>query len=407
MTTRQRLLLTLFTLLGLGAAATSATVHYRLLRDPTYTSFCDVNSTISCTQAYQSPWGSLFGVPVAILGVLWFAAVAFLLVVERVAPARARENVPGYVLVISVAGLGFVCYLAYGAFVVLKAVCIMCLLTYVAVIGIFLVSSAATRFPMTTLPSRAFRDLRAAAASPLALAAILVFLGAAASTLAFFPRDTFHETPSGGGQAPVATPSMTLTAEQRAQVEQQFDAAPRAIVPVDGGGAAVLIVKFNDYQCPPCRRTYEEYKPIIAQYAAQYPGKVKYVTKDFPLDPECNPNAPNGGHLVACEAAAAVRLAREKGESQAAKLEDWIYSNQPVLTAASIKQAAKDVAGVQDFDARYASVLQAVKTDTAMGGLLGVRSTPTFFINGVRIDGGLAGPVFDAILAHELKKAGK
>jgi protein-disulfide isomerase len=52
-------------------------------------------------------------------------------------------------------------------------------------------------------------------------------------------------------------------------------------------------------------------------------------------------------------------------------------------------------------------VLQQVKTDTALGGLLGVRSTPTFFINGVRIDGGLASPVFDAIIAHELKKAGK
>jgi uncharacterized membrane protein/protein-disulfide isomerase len=407
MTTRQRLLLTLFAVLGLGAAVTSSTVHYRLLRDPTYTSFCDVNSTVSCTQAYQSAWGSLFGVPVALLGVVWFVAVALLLVAERVAPARVRESVPGYVFALSVAGLGFVFYLAYGAFVVLKAVCLMCLLTYVAVIGIFLVSSAATRFPMSTLPSRAIRDLRALATSPLALAVILLFLGAAASALAFFPRDTFHEASSGGGQAPVATAAMALTPEQRAQVEQQFDAAPRAIVPVDPGGAAVLIVKFHDYQCPPCRRTYEEYKPILAQYAAQYPGKVKYVEKDYPLDPECNPNTPNGGHLMACEAAAAVRMAREKGEAQAVKMEDWIFENQPALTPASIKEAAKEVAGVQDFDARYPAMLQQVKTDTALGGLLGVRATPTFFINGVRIDGGLAAPVFDAIIAHELKKAGK
>jgi protein-disulfide isomerase len=260
---------------------------------------------------------------------------------------------------------------------------------------------------MTTLPSRARRDLRAAAASPLALTAILLFLGAAATALAFFPRDTSHASASEGGQAPVATPAMTLTPEQRAQIEQQFDASPRAIVPVDAGGAAVLIVKFNDYQCPPCRRTHEEYKPIIARYAAQNPGKVKVVTKDYPLDPECNQNAPNGGHLAACEAAAAVRMAREKGEAQAARLEDWIFANQPALTAASVKQAARDIGGVQDFDARYAAAVQQVKTDTALGGLLGVRSTPTFFINGVRIDGGLAGPVFDVIVAHELKKAGK
>ena len=407
MTTRQRLLLILFTVLGLGAATASATVHYRLLRDPTYTSFCDVNSTISCTQAYQSPWGSLFGVPVAILGVLWFAAVACLLVAERAVPAQVKESVPGYLLALSIAGLGFVCYLAYGAFVVLKAVCLMCLLTYVAVIGIFLVSIAATRFPMTTLPSRAFRDLRAAAASPLALTVLLLFLAAAATTVAFFPRDTSHAAAGGSGQAPVSTPALTLTPEQRAQVEKEFDAAPRAIVPVDPGGAAVLVVKFNDFQCPPCRRTYEEYRPILARYSAQNPGKVKVVVKDFPLDPECNPNAPNGGHVSACEAAVAVRLAREKGEAQAAKLEEWIFSNQSALTPAAVKQAAREIAGVQDFDARYPALLQQVKTDAALGGLLGVRSTPTFFINGVRIDGGLAGPVFDAIIEHELKKAGK
>jgi protein-disulfide isomerase/uncharacterized membrane protein len=372
-----------------------------------YRSFCDVNSTISCTQAYQSAWGSLFGVPVAILGVLWFATVACLLVAERTVPLQVKESIPGYLFALSVAGLGFVAYLAYGAFVVLKAVCLMCLLTYVAVIGVSLVSWTATRFPMTTLPSRAIRDARAAAASPLALTVVLLFLAAAASTVAFFPRETPPAAAGGASQAPVATPAMTLTAEQRAQVERQFDAAPRAIVPVDGGGAAVLVVKFNDYQCPPCRRTYEEYKPIIARYAAQNPGKVKVVTKDYPLDPECNANAPNGGHLAACEAAAAVRMARDKGEGAAAKLEDWIFANQAALTAASIKEAARDLAGIQDFDARYASALQAVRTDTSMGGLLGVRSTPTFFINGVRIDGGLAAPVFDAIIAHELKKAGK
>jgi protein-disulfide isomerase len=291
--------------------------------------------------------------------------------------------------------------MAYGAFFVLKTVCLMCLVTYVAVIGIFLVSSAATRFPMSTLPSRAIRDLKTLASSPVALTVLVLFLVAAGSAIAFFPRE------GGAGQAPVATPASTLTPEQRTQIEQQFDQMPRAIVPVDPGGAAVLIVKFHDFQCPPCRRTFEEYKPILARYAQQAPGKVKYVEKQFPLDPECNPNTPNGGHLAACEAAAAALLARDKGEAVGAKMEDWLYSNQPMLTPESIRQAAREVAGLTDFDARYQAALQQVKADAALGGLLQVKSTPTFFINGVKIDGGLAPPVFDAIIAHELKKAAK
>ena len=32
-------------------------------------------------------------------------------------------------------------------------------------------------------------------------------------------------------------------------------------------GAAVVIVKFNDYQCPGCGQTYRDYKPVLAKYA--------------------------------------------------------------------------------------------------------------------------------------------
>ena len=38
-------------LLGLAASATSTYVHYRLLTDRSFTSFCDMSSTVSCTQA--------------------------------------------------------------------------------------------------------------------------------------------------------------------------------------------------------------------------------------------------------------------------------------------------------------------------------------------------------------------
>ena len=39
-------------------------------------------------------------------------------------------------------------------------------------------------------------------------------------------------------------------------------------------GAKVLIVKFNDYQCPACGQSYLAYKSILAKYDAQSPGAV-------------------------------------------------------------------------------------------------------------------------------------
>ena len=47
-----------------------------------------------------------------------------------------------------------------------------------------------------------------------------------------------------------------------------------------------------------------------------------------------------------------------------------------------MKEAARDVGGITDFDEQYASALHEVRNDAGMGVMLGVKSTPTFFING-------------------------
>ncbi len=65
----------------------------------------------------------------------------------------------------------------------------------------------------------------------------------------------------------------------------------------------------------------------------------------------------------------------------------------------------RDIGGVADFDAQYPKVLGDVKTDTVLGGFLGVRSTPTFFVNGIQMPDNRV-PVMDAAIEHELKKAG-
>jgi protein-disulfide isomerase len=164
------------------------------------------------------------------------------------------------------------------------------------------------------------------------------------------------------------------------------------------------VVKFNDYECPPCKQTFNMYKPVKSKWEQQAPGQVKFVSKDFPLEPECNKAVPRGIHQFACEAAAAVRLARTKGKADA--MEDWLFANQGKLSAESIKQAVRDIGGVPDFDAQYAHVLNDVRVDTSLGGFLGVNSTPTFFINGVRIDPWLP-EVLDAAIAYELQKSSK
>ena len=70
-----------------------------------------------------------------------------------------------------------------------------------------------------------------------------------------------------------------------------------------------------------------------------------------------------------------------------------------------MRQAAREVGQVTDFDAKYAATLEPVKGDIALGKQLGVTSTPTFFINGVKVDGAWAPQFFDQAIAYELQAA--
>lgn len=390
--------------LGLGASAESTRVHYKLLTDPSYASFCDVSATVSCTNAYSSAYGAIAGVPTAMLGVLFFAGVLLVLALTS-RSAASRAHASGYVLLMSAIGLLFVGYLGYASLVVLKTICLLCVTTYVAVVGLFVSAVTASRVSMSAMPERLAADLRRLFTTPAAMSALVAFVAAAAALLWSFPSDTVMASAAEPGvaeeQQAVAIPP--LQPAQQAELEKFIAAQQRVPVMVASEGAAVVLVKFNDYMCPPCGQTFAEYKPVLAKWAKEYPGKLKFVTKDYPLDPECNQYAPNGSHMASCEAAVAVRLAREKGK--AAPMEDWLFANQPSLTPASVKTAAQAIAGVSDFDARYQATLQLVKGDIAQGGQLQVQGTPTFFMNGIRLPG-LRASFLDAAIALEMKRAG-
>src|SRR5580765_1878644 len=203
---RRAALFALFcSLVGLGASAAAAYTHYHLLYDPAYRSFCDVNETISCTQVYLSRFSTIRGIPVALFGATAFVTAALLSVSALTARPAVRENIPGYLFVLSTLSLAVILYLGYASFVLLRAVCLLCLTTYAAVIGLFLVSGAATSFPMTTLPRRAFRDVRVFAGSPLAIIVAVLFFAGAASTLAFFPREASSVAAAGDPSAAATT----------------------------------------------------------------------------------------------------------------------------------------------------------------------------------------------------------
>jgi uncharacterized membrane protein/protein-disulfide isomerase len=410
MTPRTRWLLVGFALAGLAFATSSAWVHYRLLTDARYVSPCDVSVTFNCTQAYLSRYGSIWGVPVAIGGAAWFALVALVAAWTRPSADGAPSPASTYVFVLAAIGLATILRLAYASYVVLKVVCLLCLGTYVCVLGILVVSGLAASVPLSRVPRRLFGDLRSLATRPLLVTVALLYFGGVATAVAFFPREmrTQSQTPV---PPPVAQDEQTRFADAWAQ-------QPRVDLGIPAAGAKVVIVKFNDWFCPTCKFFHYQYEPILNQYAKSRPGAVKYVLKDFPLSPNCNSlmTAVKPDHRSACEAAVAVRIARDRGKADA--MIDWLFTNQAHLVelnmqgdggAEAIKAKVKEMFGIADFDREYALRLPAIRQDVADGIALKIGGTPAYYLNGVALstNGNLPPEYLDLAIKIELGKAVK
>ena len=392
-----RTLLMLLAAVALASSVAALYVHYRLIADPTYISFCDVNETVSCEAVYRSAYGTLFGVPVAAGGAIWSAFVLMLAGYGMRAPrSEAAGQAAGYVFLSAVVGLAAVFYYAYASFFVLEKTCLLCVAIYVAVIGIFFVSSAAAPSGIAVLKDIG-RDLSGVLANPAALGLGAAWLVASLALVGLFPRESIGDA-AGPAQA-AAVPLETLDPAALTEWHRWLDNQPKKQEALPAAGVKVLVLKFNDYQCPACRMTYMAYRDIIAKYEVSHPEAFRYETRDFPLETECGFG---GIHGSACEAAVAVRLARAKNKDK--ELEAWLFDRQETMSRDLVKQGLQQIAQVSNFDDEYAKTLEQVRADARLGQQLGVKGTPTFFLNGIEV-GSLRPAYFDAAIAYLLNKS--
>jgi uncharacterized membrane protein len=402
---RYRYALIALAVLGLGASITALVVHYRLITDPGYASFCDISETVSCQQVFQSSYGTVAGVPVAAGGAIWAAAVLLLAVWGmRHTSSELAGRVAGYIFLLGTVGLAAVFYFAYASFFVLGQACPLCMTMYVSVAGIFLASAAAAT-SLTAIPSRLGEDVKGLTRSQAGTTLTVAWLAAAIALVVLFPR----EDVLAGGTGSTVTEAIpepeleTLAPEQVAEWDKYLAAqkplSEPALLPT--GSQKVLLVKFNDYQCPSCRQTWAAYRGLIAKYEKDYPGVFVYQTRDMPLEPECGLSS---NHVMACEAAAAVRLARAKGKGP--EMEAWLFNHQSFeMTRDEVKKGLAEVAQITNFDEQYPGLLPAIREDVALGTKLGVQGTPTFYINGVKISS-LRPNYLDATIQYFLKQSG-
>ena len=160
--------------------------------------------------------------------------------------------------------------------------------------------------------------------------------------------------------------------------------------------AAITIVEFSDFQCPFCLQHERDVVPVLLDPKGKYGATVRYVIKSLPLDE----------HPLARGAAEAAECAQAQGKYW--EYHDVLFAHQDQLDARALKAHGRAVGLDGDrfdrcIDRREGAAI--VDRDMQEAANLGIKGTPTFFVNGLRIPGAqplaLFATVIDRILAGQ------
>lgn len=142
--------------------------------------------------------------------------------------------------------------------------------------------------------------------------------------------------------------------------------------PQTNANAAVSVVEYADLQCPACKSAVTLVaKPLIAQYGSQ----IRFEFRHFPLA---------SIHPFAMEAAEASECAADQGKFW--EFIDVNFENQEALSGSEIENWAEQIGLDMDLFGRCRSSnikRKTIQAEYDAGTKLGVRGTPTFFVNGV------------------------
>lgn len=205
------------------------------------------------------------------------------------------------------------------------------------------------------------------------------------------PQETAAAAPQAAAPQAAAPQAAAAQAEATPQQIKRYD------VPVDDdpsqgpADAQITLIEFSDYQCPYCSKWHNEVWPKLKE---AFPGQIRFVYRDFPL---------MGLHESAAPAAQAANCAGEQDQYWA--YHDKLFSGDYDFSSDGFKKIAGDISlDTAKFDECVSTerFKAEVEADYQYAAELGIRSTPTFFVNGIPLVGAQPYEVFKELIDKEL-----
>lgn len=196
-------------------------------------------------------------------------------------------------------------------------------------------------------------------------------------------------------------PSAALPLGDSAAPAQPVDVGPGDTPLLGDPDAPVLVVEWSDYQCPFCKRMFDD---VEQQLKKQYidTGKVLFSYRDFAFLGKESQDAAN-----------ATRCANAQGKFW--EFHDLLFESQSGENRGAFsKENLKSLGAQMGLKASQFNTCidsdtfaDAVEADNAAGRAVGVSGTPTTFVNGRVINGAQPFSAFQKIIDEELAKAGE
>jgi protein-disulfide isomerase/uncharacterized membrane protein len=346
-------------------------------------SFCNIGQTFDCTAIEMSKYAEFIpGFPLSA-----FASAGYLLILILALfgfSEAYKKNIRTYLTAFT--GIALLFSLIYLAIMLTQIgkLCLLCLTVDALNVVLFAV---ALRLPKFEKSGQGFTFSHLVGSGVSALVIALIF-SHGMNPQAEMKQDDFNDIIASVMNAP-ANP-ITLPADAPSIGDPQ---------------APITVVKFSDYECPACRMGASSIHPLFKRYAKE----VRFVFMNFPLAMECNAdtNLKRTIHNFACEAATVAVCATEQGKFQEAY--ETLFENQKDFEGGKIAElVVTKVPGMNLEKLKSCMALpstrEKIRADSQVGVSLKIQSTPTFFINGKKVEGGLPTNLWIEIIDRMLKK---
>jgi uncharacterized membrane protein/protein-disulfide isomerase len=354
-------------------------------------SVCNISSKINCDTVTASPYSAVMGVPIALFGAATNAILGLLILIWLFGWSDDLGRVGRYTLLLS--GFTALTSLVMGSIstFLIGSYCLFCMSEYLMSFIIFgLVYSARDTDSKST--GHYLGELAGTAKS------YLLFIAAIPVSAFLFHQAILEHLDAK--ELPMIVHSSVV--DWQAAPEMQMTGTP-SFVEGAANNAKMVISEFADFRCPHCRHASTPIKAFVSSHSDV---QLRFYT--FPLDGVCNEAIP-GGDGISCFLAKAVYCSEKLGQ-KGSELHDNIYGNQDDFLNNPSMSYAKDRVGgfLKTFGMKADDVWacvdngdtdKAIREEAKFATSLGVRATPTLFVNGHQLMRGQLIPVLDAVHA--------